>query len=93
MSTHTKGPWTIATEDNASCDINCGDTIINTSRYAQNGDGFCIDRDEMRANAKLIAAAPELYSASLLVLDADTPKEIELARKQLRIAISKATQP
>lgn len=68
---HTPGPWVVFIPlDCSSADI-CGPTswkrpeaklahITSLSRYAPHLDGF---RDEQEANARLIAAAPDLLEA------------------------------
>jgi len=54
---HTPGPWAQAIHSPA--DIVVGDTQIASARYGLNG----ISRDQAIANARLIAAAPELLAA------------------------------
>jgi len=65
MSKFTPGPWEIGDENNASCEV-CPrdvDITISMSRYDRFSDKFLIERDEMLANAHLIAAAPDMYEA------------------------------
>ena len=49
-----------------------------------------VDIPTTLANAKLIAAAPELLQACLAVLDGQTNKEIESAKRLAYVAINKA---
>ena len=71
MSAHTAGPW-VATP------IMAGYSLV---AYAIAGDGpvartAAKDEAEDEANARLIAAAPELLDALRIVLiDLDTPRE------------------
>jgi hypothetical protein len=93
---HTPAPWNYQGGDNASVEINIGMTTANVDRSDKNTGEYVISRDEMEANAKLIAAAPELLEAlnrvnnTLTVhgkVDSETPlHEFILA------AIKKATE-
>lgn len=89
---HTRGPWRVAGgtksvwtvtahgEGNISKTVNGGYLIADT---------FGTDR---RANADLIAAAPELLAVARLVLDVDNAKSAkEHLEKMARAAIAKAT--
>lgn len=58
----TKGPWENWGGDNYSCELNAGDCLITLDRRDKNTDVCLIERSEMEANAKLIAAAPEMYA-------------------------------
>jgi hypothetical protein len=58
-----KGPWELGDENNASCDINAGDTVISFDRRGRFGEEYIIERDEMLATADLIIAAPDLLEA------------------------------
>lgn len=54
-------------------------------------DGLMVHREQDHlANAYLIHAAPDLLQACLDVLDAQTKKEIEQAKKSCYLAINKA---
>jgi hypothetical protein len=96
VSTYTKGPWNCETYDGGSFDIagNATDhyyVICSRSRHSTRGD-------EQHANARLIAAAPELLEAlqalvnsprsdsGLLIVD---DEDMTAAAS----AIAKATQP
>lgn len=63
MSKHTPAPWGYQGGDNASAEVNIGETTANIDRADKNTGQYVISRDEMEANAKLIAAAPELLEA------------------------------
>jgi len=91
MMTHTLGPWTV--DDNY---IMC--------RYDGNGNYICrmLGRgEETDANARLIAAAPDLLAAletvmpwaSKAVADHYNQKQGKRALDIARAAIAKATQP
>lgn len=59
----TKGEWVYVGGDNGSCEINIGETTTSVCRWDKNTGVNVISREEMEANAKLIAAAPELLEA------------------------------
>ncbi len=62
----TPGPWILADENNQCCSVLLGEKHnLTCSLDRQDGNtGECvIERDEMLANARLIAAAPELLEA------------------------------
>ena len=68
MSKHTKGPWAVVEHDHAICiqTESPSKTKYGASRYAAIGGFDRNDRaqlEEARANARLIAAAPELLDA------------------------------
>ncbi len=60
-TTHTPGPWEISSDENGSLDVcaeNAGDMLANL--------GDCVNAD---ANARLVAAAPDLLEALRTALD------------------------
>jgi hypothetical protein len=63
MSKHTKGPWEYAGGNDGSCEVNIGETTVGICRWDKNTGIYVIDREEMEANANLIAAAPEMLEA------------------------------
>lgn len=63
MSAWTNGPWTLGNEDNSCCDVDTGKTTITLDRHDPNSGVPIIEREEMLANAHLVAAAPDLYEA------------------------------
>lgn len=63
---HTPGPWVIGDENNACCDVLLGtdhNLTCSMDRRDNNTYDEVISREEMLANAKLIAAAPDLLEA------------------------------
>ena len=60
---HTPGPWTIGDENNQNIEVCIGDAVANLDRQDRYGLHMAFSRDEMRANGRLIAAAPELLEA------------------------------
>ena len=60
MSKHTPGPWNIAGDGQteSSCRI-----IDDENRFVLRLEGMDYGRDEDQANARLIAAAPDLLAA------------------------------
>ena len=77
---HTKGKWEYIGGDNNSVEINIGESTATLSRLEKNSDKICYERDEMEANAKLIASAPELLEALNhcleLLLECEPPKHL-----------------
>jgi hypothetical protein len=64
---HTPGPWTLGDENNQCCDVNLGvqyNLTCSLDRQDANTGEVVISCDEMLANARLIAVAPELLKAS-----------------------------
>lgn len=97
---HTSGPWLRDTQSGINCDVRAasgrkvalcwGLSACNTLRPAY--------RAECDANAHLIAAAPELLEALIMVRDADDdcrrdglPTIPRAARAKIDAAINKAT--
>ncbi len=93
MTKHTLGPWKAGCRDNSGVE----------SVYADNGDGIricstnpgcgCCERevtDTDRANARLIAAAPELLEALKAMLVAYAPFWYDQKFHKLHLAVQKA---
>ena len=87
MNAFTPGPWS-AELDGYSYNVNS--LQVSVAFVPAGGDA------ESGANARLIAAAPELYAAAVAYLDSvdsdDSEREFQ-AEKSLRAAIAKAVQP
>ena len=85
MTNHTPGPWFIGDDNNAACEVIAGPVAIlldRTPRCPGGGSEYVISREEMSANARLIAAAPDLLEACERLLDGGWPHaeaDIELA--------------
>lgn len=82
MSKHTKGPW-----------IADGAQIFTSDTNVAQANGYRIDRETVAANARLIAAAPELLEAlegALKLIELVMPIDGDVTRKA-RAAIAKAT--
>lgn len=93
MSAHTPGPWFIGSDEN---EIDAPDPI-NPSLpwYIATAHRYVgiEDEDQMSANARLIAAAPDLLAACEQLLATEQgvgPYEWERARIAARAAIAKA---
>ena len=86
MSKHTPGPWGPISEEYGNCerDIEYPDDRDHCLAVVQ-----CGDPDELLANARLIAAAPELLAALEHVLDRATMPGF--LRDKVKAAIAKAT--
>ncbi len=95
MSGHTKGPWSL---DEAG-DVVSGENLICISageNYGQWRDVEDGGKSEFEANARLIAAAPELLQAVIAcwaVLHADQNYEDSEVKQMAKAAFEKATQP
>lgn len=94
MSAHTPGPWEAADFESASC-ATCFIPVFVGDRYiAQANLKRNVSHDECEANARLIAASPDLLRVSELALsmileecaDAEHTDQVF----QLRNAIAKA---
>ena len=64
MSAHTPGPWHVEPEKDGTC-VMAGDYYITDTIDAAGGDS---DDTTQHANARLIAAAPDLLDACLTLL-------------------------
>lgn len=82
MSEHTPGPWSVEPYDKYQKDI-----IIIEPRCSVDNDD--VDHEEAEANARLIAAAPDLLEALQAVVAIADRKTVEFDRA--RTAIAKAT--
>lgn len=63
MSKHTPGPWWLKVAHNGDCGILAYDTGVFAEAYADIRHSGEDNRDEALANARLIAAAPDLLEA------------------------------
>jgi hypothetical protein len=82
---HTPGPWSIGDENNACCDVLLGaehNLTCSLDRRDNNTYAEVISREEMLANARLIAAAPEMLEALL-----DCRRALEIANYTQELAI------
>lgn len=105
MSKPTPGPW-IVHDDFDLWDVRDdgapGIPLFRADRGLSRSWGRKITRDELCANARLIAAAPELLSAlegladaaAAVILEptADSAMALNVATRQARAAIALATQ-
>jgi hypothetical protein len=69
---HTPGPWNIGDENNQCCEVLLGtlhNLTANVDRQDSNTGQIVITRDEMLANARLMAAAPDLLEACKLLME------------------------
>lgn len=85
---HTKGPW-VAHRGIDYCQVSAPDGLVHTVSHAD---------DESEANARLIAAAPELLAACyhaetvmMIVMPRSDIAEYRETRRELTAAIRKAT--
>lgn len=99
---HTPGPWTVVKNGNSKSLVRYSDGE-NVTYVAQCNDmQFCPEHGTVEANARLIAAAPELLAALENLFEhcammhkhwgeASNAKEAEAAIQAGRAAIAKAT--
>lgn len=90
---HTEGPWTFDRDWNRIPTIigADGSLVADIRKSSVNKGGGVVDMPEREANARLIAAAPELLAA--LIPLAASPRGLEITIGQLdaaRAAIAKA---
>ena len=101
MSKHTQGPWEIVGSTHVwspSAKANIASaSALRTIRYVGYAPPEIGDLAEVAANARLIAAAPDLLAAcesALKPIDYNCGNVEQMAlRNLLRAAIAKATQP
>lgn len=95
MSVHTKGSWAVVGRN-----VLADGRIVATAQWPTKGGELPTQeqRPEVDANARLIAAAPDLLAAlrELLTLgqqESIEDGELEAAQKAARAAIEKAVSP
>jgi hypothetical protein len=88
----TKGPWDMGDENDACCQVNIGETRCTLDRQCPYTGKYVISRNEMLANAHLIAAAPGTYDAldALVAVVGLTAFKHESQRAVLQEAIDSA---
>lgn len=95
MSAHTPGPWAYRlTETYAVLGPDGGRVAICTNLKGQHGLGGRRESNEVAANARLIAAAPELLEALQAMVECSHTNDIQtcaMASQLARAAIVKAT--
>jgi len=87
MSKHTPGPWGFYVEPNGDSPIVGIVDDYETPHDIFRGEAG-LDFDTTRANARLIAAAPDLLALALAILDRDigNGELIRMARETIRKA-------
>lgn len=85
---HLPGPWDLVEHEHEPAEIRSPETGLGIAHV------FCTDHDFGKANAALIAAAPDLLEAAKCALaalsqNATFPADIALAKKALSAAIAK----
>ena len=103
MSTtkHTPGPWSISSACKNAINAERNNKLIGIGTTYHDPDSvYFIGQDEAIANARLIAAAPELLAACEEVIEGmidgknSTNKNVTMyAIQMVKSAIAKATQP
>ena len=94
MSAHTPGPWAVTTVGSChgihpAASDNERDDICRITPHNYHPDGWPAAKGEAEANARLIAAAPELLACLLDVLDADGDLDV-MDFNRYRAAIAQA---
>lgn len=101
---HTPGPWYPAhlADDDCSCDCRsivsggyagsiCIISVNNGIASISEGGNDCPPLEEAKANARIIAAAPDLLEALELMVDIYDPDGLDIcAATDARLAIAKA---
>ena len=92
MSGHTKGPWLIDEVEADLVEIRSGSQTGRVEIASVQLGYYAPIGDEQRANARLIAAAPEMLGALKGVIEYDDETHFLAARRRLAIlaAIAKA---
>lgn len=87
---HTPGPWKLEYDYSLVMPFKRGNYIVTSGPIGPSE----ADRDELRANARLIASAPELLQALQDMLDMTRFQYKEMATyKYAQEIITKATRP
>ena len=83
MKEHTPGPWVAS-----ACHVQKGGRSI---AFASSGSGVSCGPEEARANARLIASAPDMLAAlESIVVEADNGLDCHLLAEIAAAAIAKA---
>lgn len=95
MSKHTPGPWTTWQNEAEGLDRHVISAHESEGPFWQIGVAWAYDEDnEAAANARLIAAAPDLLEAARAILEAyhddNWPSKVALKMDKLTVAIIKA---
>jgi histidinol-phosphate/aromatic aminotransferase/cobyric acid decarboxylase-like protein len=85
--THTPGPWEIDDDTLDVIALTIGDAPAYIACQPTSPTGRSLAEEEIRANLRLIAAAPDLLAAAKLVLEAGDQEYVKFI---VRDAISKA---
>lgn len=88
MSAHTPGPWKLSEEDTG---MNDSGTILDPYGHVIVTDVYGRTDDEAEANARLIAAAPDLLAACKLILAGEADDDTIL--NAVADAVAKAGGP
>lgn len=96
MSKHTPGPWMV-TDSEGDVSLNGGVSIGIDDAFGQDGGrDYCLatvvhgDPDELRANAELVAAAPELLAALEEMMEYRPCNQLGAVTHRARAVIAKA---
>lgn len=89
---HTPGPWEIRYLSGIDMEITSKEgKICSFNGYSHSSELMEENEEQERANARLIAAAPEMLKTLEEVLIDLNSNQIETARRRLKAAIQKAT--
>ena len=93
MSKHTPGPWEYVGGNDFCVEINLpNDNIVSIDRGQRYSDAYVMSRDELEANGRLIAAAPEMLELLEDILNEVTlPSDISGDLKRLITRINPTT--
>ncbi len=98
MSAHTPGPWWFCEESDGTFMVGQGDVgiaSVHPPKLRQGEKMGLFDPGDPRANARLIAAAPELLKAAQAMLDVcydlERNDDTLAAVKKAMLAVAKAT--
>jgi hypothetical protein len=93
-TTHTLGPWSLEYDYSLVMPFKRGNYIVTAGPIGPSE----ADKEELRANARLIAASPELLQAAVSMIESfksshSVPVSLNKSYEELKAAIQKATQP
>lgn len=91
---HTPGPWLRDRESGFDCDVRAANgrkiASVNVQNAPKSKKGWLSRQKENEANARLIAAAPELLAALQAIMDLNPQLPMGYT-EEARAAIAKAT--
>lgn len=91
MEKFTKGPWEVFPKESKTR-VYCDDAVGSLVADCWTSQRFCVlPREQLEANARLIAAAPEMYKTLQAILN-DDYKNVGEMKDQINHILAKVNQ-